>query len=332
MSPEAGKRLAPGTKTPVAVTFDAEMDAKDGASADGVLEADGCDAKLSGAKWESNTTLAAELTIPKKPPKGVITLTLHSERARAPGEGDNQQLDGNQTPADTGVAPNRDDYVWTVPCANVFTFKMVYTGTLAYDFSRTNPQLPPFTESGSFDWTETRVLTITPTRLGSATRHTVTSMSATGSSVFQDVQATSSCTIQTPDGFSVEQQSTGAPFDGRPSASVSFDWTLGTLAYPGEPGVTGSPTARSGCTGSNTGFSESYGAPLPVSEVLRSVLDDAQEQVLIDANDGRIDLTLRQLPKTKKFDIDARNSVTEFETTRAGNLTLHATLTFTRVS
>jgi hypothetical protein len=107
-------RVAAGRKTTLTVKFDAVMDTK---SANDIVTASGCGGTLGNARWRGKDTLTVDLTVPKKPPNTTATLTMHHDKAHAPGDGDNQLLDGNTNPpSSTGYLPNGDDYTWTLSC------------------------------------------------------------------------------------------------------------------------------------------------------------------------------------------------------------------------
>ena len=114
VSPDAGAVLPPGD-SPLSVEFDSMMST---GSANGVLSVAGCGAKLTKPKWSGTSKITATITIPRKPPDEQITVTVHNKAAHAPGQGENQFLDGNRNPdLAPGAAPNRDDYEWKLACA-----------------------------------------------------------------------------------------------------------------------------------------------------------------------------------------------------------------------
>ena len=114
VDPPDTSRVAAGKTTTVTVKFDAVMDA---GNADKVVTVNGCGATISNPEWSGKDTLTLDLAVPKKPPNTTATFTVHHEEAIAPGEGDNQILDGNTNPSgESGLAPNVDDFTWKVSC------------------------------------------------------------------------------------------------------------------------------------------------------------------------------------------------------------------------
>jgi hypothetical protein len=153
VSPKEGGVVKPGEKTPASITFDAAMNQD---SADGIVSVSGCSAKVENPKWNSPTELKFDVTIPKDQPEKSMTVTVHQDKALAdPGTADNHHLDGDQDPADkSGLAPNRDDYVYRLACtdAAVVTVEVHYTGTMNAEYSE-----GAFGYNVNFTWDETQV-------------------------------------------------------------------------------------------------------------------------------------------------------------------------------
>jgi hypothetical protein len=185
VSPVDGTVVAPGTRVEGGVFFDASMHV-DPAGAKSIVSASGCDAKLTGAKWESPTHLAFELSIPKSTTGSEVTLTVQKDRAKgADGSSLNQWLDGNQHPGESGVAPNRDDYVWHVPCTNAtFPVRISLVGSFKDAYSipadKNIYTHQPFYSNTTFSWTESRVITVRFNDTSMVKTNGVPSVSAVG--------------------------------------------------------------------------------------------------------------------------------------------------------
>ena len=77
-------------------------------------------------------------------------------------------------------------------------------------------------------------------------------------------------------------------------------------------------------------FTESYGLPEPTAHGEQTALDEAQSQMLLDAESGSVSFPAGKLPQTKHFDIDGSRTVTEGATNTA-SLKFHGTLTFSKL-
>ncbi|MEY2454101.1 MAG: hypothetical protein QOD92_3675 [Acidimicrobiaceae bacterium] len=153
VSPREGGVVKPGETTAASITFDAEMNQD---SADGIVSVSGCSAKVENPKWNSATELKFDVTIPKDQTEKSMTVTVHHDKALAePGTADNHHLDGDQDPADkSGLAPNRDDYVYRLSCTNaaVLNVEVRYTGTMTANYTGGG-----FSYNVNFTWDEKQV-------------------------------------------------------------------------------------------------------------------------------------------------------------------------------
>ena len=153
VSPKEGAVVKPGETTAASITFDAAMKQD---SAEGIVSVSGCSGKVENPKWNSETELKFDITIPKDQPEKSMTVTVHQDKALAdPGTDDNHHLDGNQSPADkSGEAPNRDDYVYRLSCTNaaVLNVEVRYTGTMTADYTEGG-----FSYHVQFTWDEVQV-------------------------------------------------------------------------------------------------------------------------------------------------------------------------------
>jgi hypothetical protein len=110
-----GPKLLRGGVNDVIVNFDAKMHETSDA-----VDVSGCGASVSGQKWESEFSLDVTVQLPQDTTDGSATLTVKYPNAVAePGTMDNDKLDGNQNSAQSGLAPNRNNYVTTIPCGSV---------------------------------------------------------------------------------------------------------------------------------------------------------------------------------------------------------------------
>ncbi|MGO9976247.1 MAG: hypothetical protein ACLP01_26270 [Solirubrobacteraceae bacterium] len=118
-----GGLVTAGGGTAGSVQFDAAMDTSP-SNTTGVITASGCGggASVSNEAWnQDGTVLTFQVNLPASASAGTLTLKVNNELAVAdPGGFSNDPLDGNAS-GDSGVAPNRNDFVWQVPCAPVPT-------------------------------------------------------------------------------------------------------------------------------------------------------------------------------------------------------------------
>ena len=316
-----------GPTTPVSVKFDAEMAR---AAPDRVVTASGCSATVANAKWVGGDELSFDLKVPKVQPGKTLTLTVHHGAAKSAG-GYAHVLDGNQDPGaagESGVAPNGDDYVWHLSCAPSTKFKMVYTGTYEYTYNQTASGLPPTDERGSYTWTQTQIIDVSSASPYNSSYDSTTTLDASGSYTLDGNALHVSCTIQTPGGYQWVAKRTGGKYkDGTP---IGFSWSIQSPPRPGSAGATGGGGGTSsGCT-SDGAFTESYGLPEPTAHGEQTALDEAQSQMLLDAESGSVSFPAGKLPQTKHFDIDGSRTVTEGATNTA-SLKFHGTLTFSKL-
>jgi hypothetical protein len=156
VSPQEGSRVAEDGATAAEVRFDAEMDTSNTSD---VVTVSGCGASVENMKWPDTNRLTFDLKLPKNPSDKMVTVTVHKERAQAaPGGFRNQQLDGNSDPSgsESGLVPNRDDYVYRLSCSTSPTLTVRYTGTFTdtYTHSEGSYQV-------NFSWDESRTIEYT---------------------------------------------------------------------------------------------------------------------------------------------------------------------------
>jgi hypothetical protein len=136
VKPAAGVTLKPGQTNPATIRFDAQMDQR---SPGDVVSVSGCGASVQNPAWSAANMLSFGIKVDADPKDSRVTVTVHHSGATAePGGSDNQQLDGNVDPSggDSGVAPNRDDYTYKLPCKTLadYTVTVRYAGTRTTDF------------------------------------------------------------------------------------------------------------------------------------------------------------------------------------------------------
>jgi hypothetical protein len=309
-----------------------------------VVTVSGCGASVQNLKWPETNRLTFELKLPKNPSDTTLNVTVHNDRAQAsPGGFPNQQLDGNSDPSgpDSGLAPNRDDYTYQLSCSDSSssTFKMVYSGTYEFNYTRSGPNLAPTTETGSYTWTQTQTVSFSATS-EDTTMSVTTTLDARGMSTLDQPGGidgsnglTVSCTIETPPNYQWVATSLVPKASDNGERPVGFSWSISSPPPPGNPGVTASPAEGppSGCQSNTLGFLAQLGIPEPSADGTQSTLDPSQSQTFQDAEAGNVTLQSNQLPTTKRFDIDAQKSTTDAGITNAGNMKFHGTLTFSRV-
>lgn len=180
VSPRQGTRVAAGTTTRAEVRFDARMDTSHG---DAVVEASGCGATVVDPSWSGDgSTLSFGLRVPKHPQGGELTArVLHAAAIADGGDGENAQLDGNAQPrGDSGLVPNRDDYVWTLSCGTTPTSAYQITVTDTGTYSQHDVLLGKPAGSSEVHWNAKVVLTF-PEGKGKQTLRTSATFSANGS-------------------------------------------------------------------------------------------------------------------------------------------------------
>jgi hypothetical protein len=151
VSPQEGSRVGQNSTTPAEVQFDAEMDTSNTSD---VVAVSGCGASIQNMKWTAANRLTFDIKVPANPADTTMTITLHSDRARAaPGDFPNQQLDGNSDPSGSGsgLLPNRDDYTYQLSCSTASSLTVRYTGTFTDAYIH-----PGGSYHVKFSWNESR--------------------------------------------------------------------------------------------------------------------------------------------------------------------------------
>jgi hypothetical protein len=99
---------------PGAVQFDTLMDTKVPVASVLSIKTPGCSAALTKEQWTKGGDAITFSFTATTTPNGSVTLQVTAANARAAGNA--SLLDGNQPSGVSGVGPNQNDYVWTIPC------------------------------------------------------------------------------------------------------------------------------------------------------------------------------------------------------------------------